>query len=77
VYHLRLTENQARVRVLLQQLSQARRDRRRWIRLADVEPTLNRTQDPESFRSLLLITTHLEDIIESDTEITYPLCLES
>lgn len=73
MYHLTLTENQTRIRVLLQHLSQARRDPRRWLRLADVESVLERTNDPESYRSLLLASTHLEDVIESDTRISYPL----
>lgn len=73
MYHLTLTENQTRTRVLLQQLRQARRDPRRWLRLADVEKVLAKTNDPDSFRALLLVTTHLEDIIENDREMAYPL----
>jgi len=73
VYHLTLTENQTRVRVLLHQLRQARCDPRRWLRLSDVEETLVKTNDPESFRSLLLVTTQLEDIVENNQDIVYPV----
>jgi len=39
----------------------------------DVEATLAKTNDPESFRSLLLVTTQLEDIVESTPDIVYPV----